>query len=131
VTLRSRNGTGCNTRPVTALVTAAREAHGPGGAQRLLDALLASRLFLEAPERPGVMVVPTPVGPLTPVFSDLGLLAGQRGDVRWSSTTGADLLGLAPGADLLLDPGTDHAVVLRTSALQRAVHVARRGADRG
>ena len=116
---------------MTALVAAARDARGPGGAQRLLDALLAAQLFLEAPERPGVMVVPTPAGPLTPVFSDLGLLAGQRGDVRWFSTTGADLLGLAPGADLLLDPGTDHAVVLRTSALQRAVHVARTGADRG
>lgn len=108
-------------------MVAARQAGSPGGAQRLLDALLTAQLFLEAPERPGVMVVPTAAGPVTPVFSDLRLLADQRGGVPWFSTTGADLLGLAPGADLLLDAGTDHAVVLRTSALQRAVHVAHAG----
>jgi len=108
---------------VTALGDAARTSGEPGGPERLLRALLGATVYLEAPDRPGVMVVPTTLGPVTPVFSDLGKLARERGAVAWFSTTGADLLALAPGADLLLDPGTDHAVVLRAGALRRAVHV--------
>jgi hypothetical protein len=91
----------------------------------MLRVFLAATVFLEAPQRPGIMVVPTPRGPVTPVFSELALLAQERGAVAWFSTTGADLLALAPDADFLLDPGTDHAVILRTGALRRAVRVER------
>ena len=112
---------------MSALATAARGSAEPGGAERLLSAFLRATVYLEAPERPGVMLVPTPKGPMTPVFSELGLLAHERGGVAWFSTTGTDLLELAPRTDFLLDPGTDHAVVLRTASLRRAVHVAHLG----
>lgn len=108
---------------MTALATAARACGSPVAAERLLRIFLESTVFLEAPERPGVMVVPTPRGPVTPVFSGLDLLARERGGVAWFSTTGADLMALAPDTDLLLDPGTEYAVLLRAGALRRAVHV--------
>ena len=112
---------------MTALASAARGSGTPGSAERVLRAFLEATVFLEAPERPGVMVVPTPRGPVTPVFSALELLAQERGGVAWFSTTGTDLLALAPDADFLLDPGTDHAVLLRAGAQRRAVHVEHHG----
>jgi hypothetical protein len=93
----------------------------------MLRVFLGATVFLEAPERPGIMIVPTPRGPVTPVFSELSLLAQERGAVAWFATTGTDLLAMAPDADFLLDPGTDHAVILRTGALRRAVRVEHNG----
>ena len=112
-----------DTPQVTALGDAVRAVDAADRPQRILESLLEATVFLEAPQRPGVMTLQTPAGPLTAVFSDLQLLAEQRGPVPWFSTTGADLLAQAPDIDLLLDPGSAHSVVLRTSRLKRAVRV--------
>ena len=97
---------------------------GTASPQELLDVLLVSTVFCEAPECPGVMTVETPDGPVVPVFSSPFELARARGAVSWYSTSGMDLMVLLPeGHDLALDLAGEHPVRLRTAALQAAVHV--------
>lgn len=110
----------------TALAAAASGVReGRQATQDLLAALLAATVFCEAPPTPGLYAVPTPDGPVVPVFSDLAQLAAARGAVAWLSLTGQDLLDqLPPGLDLVLDPAGPAPVRLRSAALRRAVHVA-------
>ncbi|WP_438672075.1 SseB family protein [Spongiactinospora gelatinilytica] len=74
-------------------------------------------------------------GMVIPVFSSLPALVGfaardalvrfAAGRTGWFSARGQDLLDLLPdGFDLLLDPGTPHAVRLRAGATERRVVVA-------
>lgn len=97
---------------------------GAPSAQQVLDALLRSTLFCEAPERPGLMTADTSAGPVAITFCSLEALLAARGPVPWFSTSGRDLLGLLPvGHDLLLQPDVGAPVRLRTSALRSAVVV--------
>ena len=110
---------------VPALAAAAqRVVAGEAGGQELLEALLSAIVVCEAPAQPGVVPAQTPSGPVVAVHSDVAQLAAARGAVAWFSCTGRDLLDLLPeGHDLLLDPAAEHALLLRTTALRRAVHV--------
>jgi len=103
---------------------AAAVLEGSASPQELLDVLVVSTVFCQAPELPGVMAVDTLQGPVVPVFSSPFELARARGAVSWFSTSGMDLLVLLPdGHDLALDAAGSHPVRLRTAALQAAVHV--------
>lgn len=97
---------------------------GEAAPQELLEVLLVSTVFCEAPGDPGVMTVDTPDGPVVPVFSSPFQLARARGAVSWFSTSGMDLMVLLPdGHDLDLDPAGEHPLRLRTAALQAVVTV--------
>lgn len=112
---------------MSALVdTATRVLAGRATPQELLEAFLSAVVLCEAPQRPGVVPARTADGrDVVCVHSSPSQLAAARGVVPWFSTTGLDLLGLLPpGHDLLLDPASPHAVLLRTAGLRRAVHVA-------
>ena len=105
-------------------VVAADVLAGAATPQELLDLLLVSTVFCEAPESPGVMTVDKPEGPVVPVYSSPLQLARARGAVGWFSTSGMDLMVLLPdGHDLALDPAGESPVRLRTAALQAAVTV--------
>ena len=110
-----------------ALAEAARRVlAGEAGAQVLLAAFLQAEVYCEAPPQPGVVPGRTADGrDVVCVHSTPAQLAAARGVVPWFSTTGLDLLGqLPPAHDLLLDPVSPHAVLLRTAQLRRAVDVA-------
>lgn len=104
---------------------ASRVLAGEGTPQQLLEAFLAAQVFCEAPPLPGVVPARTPDGrDVVCVHSSPAQLAAARGPVRWFATTGLDLLDQLPaGHDLLLDPASPHAVLLRSAHLRRAVHV--------
>ena len=107
---------------LTEVLTAA--VAGAATPQEVLDALLHSTVFCEAPDAPGLMTADTPAGPVAVAFCSLAALSAARGAVSWFSTSGQDLLGLLPaGHDLLLLPETGDAVRLRTSALRPVVEV--------
>ena len=112
--------------PVVSRLSAAAADVLAGAAtpQELLDVLLVSTVFCEAPDSPGVRTVDTPEGPVIPVYSPPLQLDRARGAVGWFSTSGMDLMVLLPeGHDLALDPAGEHPVRLRTAALQAAVTV--------
>lgn len=110
---------------VPALVEVARRVAGGGAPSELLEAFLVAELWCEAPSRPGVVPARLPDGTdVVCVHSSPAQLAAARGAVHWFATTGLDLLDQLPaGHDLLLDPVSPHALLLRTAQLRRAVHV--------
>lgn len=89
----------------------------------VFEAFLRARVFCQAtepPAHPGVLALGGPGNGVVPVFSsleELGRFRAARDEtgepVRWFATSGADLLGLVPdGYGVLVDPGSDHAVLL-------------------
>ena len=100
--------------------TARRWLVGSAGVEELHQAFLTATVFLQAGDRPGLMVVGVPPHGLVPVWTSEAELARSIGSSAWFSTTGADLLDLLPaGYDLVLDPDGDTALRLRPSALRR------------
>jgi hypothetical protein len=96
--------------------------HGAGviSDQRLREAILSSRFFAQAPEQPGFLAVPGSTGAVIPVFTSERALARHAGAVRWFSTTGADLMSLAPvGHRFVIDPGSAHEVVVDPDVFAR------------
>lgn len=90
-----------------------RHAAWDGDDERLKETILSTRFFVQAPEQPGFLAVPTPGGPLITVFTTERRLARHAGAVRWFCTTGADLMATAPvGHRFMIDPGSIHAVVV-------------------
>mgnify|MGYP000517757444 CR=1 FL=1 len=84
-----------------------------GDHEELRRVMLSSRFFAQAPEHSGFLACPTAAGPLIPVFTSLLRLARHAGAVGWFSTSGAELISLAPvGHRFVIDPGSSHEVVL-------------------
>ncbi len=101
------------------------------GAHAQFRLFVESTVYCEAGERPGLVAMTTPTGPVIPVFTSETELARFRGAVRWFSTTGADLLDLVPpGYDLVLDPAGPHPTRLRPQATRRVARIEYAGADR-
>lgn len=89
--------------------------------ERLKQAILRTRFFAQAPEHPGFVVTATSAGPLIPVFTTQLGLARHAGAVRWFSTTGADMMSLAPvGHRFVIDPGTQHGIVVDPAVFEAA-----------
>jgi hypothetical protein len=83
--------------------------------------MLSSRFFVQAPEHHGFLAFPTVTGPLIPVFTSRVRLTRHAGAVRWFSTTGADLVSLAPvGHRFVIDPGSSHEIVVDPGAVVSA-----------
>lgn len=94
-------------------------AEGDGGPQELREAFVSARLYCQAAERPGVLALGEPGAGLVPAFTSPDRLAAYvtaRGETEAAncfSTLGADLLGLLPpGYGLIVDPGTEHTLIL-------------------
>ncbi len=102
------------TSPDVELVTHLRlHAAGGCGDEQLIRTLLSSWFFTQAPEQPGFLASPTSTGPVIPVFTSERALARHAGAVQWFSTTGADLVSLAPvGHRFVIDPGSPHEIVV-------------------
>ncbi len=84
--------------------------------------ILTSRFFAQAPEHPGFLATPTPTGPVIPIFTSKALLVRHAGAVRWFSTTGADLVALAPvGHRFVVDPGAPNEMVIDPNVFLSAV----------
>jgi hypothetical protein len=95
-------------------------ASGRGDDDRLFTAFLEAAFYCQAPEHPGFLAIPTRHGPMIPAFTSEGALASHAGASRWFSTSGADLVSLAPvGHRFVIDPGTPHQVVVDPTALLR------------
>lgn len=100
---------------------AADVASGRASPHELHEVFLAARVFCEAGEQPGFVVVGPPGKRLIPVFSSEHELIRARGPVRWFATTGVDLIGLLPdGYDIGLDMAGDTPLRLRPAALRPA-----------
>ena len=98
-----------------------RHAAGYGSGERLRETILSTRFFAQAPEQPGFLALPAPGGPLIAVFTTEHRLARHAGAVRWFSTTGADLMSMAPvGHRFIIDPGSPHAIVIDPDVFVRA-----------
>lgn len=88
--------------------------------QQLHQAFLDSTLFLQAGDRPGLLVWGKPPEGLVPVWTSEQELVRSVGTSAWFSVTGADLLALLPaGYDVVVDPSGSAPLRLRLSALQR------------
>jgi hypothetical protein len=95
-------------------------ASGHGDGERLLKAFLEATFYCQAPEHPGFLAVPTDRGPVISVFTTEAALAGHAGACRWFSTSGADLVSLAPvGHRFVIDPGSPHQVLVDPAAFLR------------
>lgn len=96
-------------------------AAGFGDPGTLLEALLAATFFCQAGENPGFLATPSTWGPLIAVFTSEAALARSLGACRWFSTSGSDLLALAPvGHRFVIDPGSRHELVIDPAAAIRA-----------
>jgi hypothetical protein len=87
----------------------------------LHDAFCSSYVFCQAGDRPRFLAVDdSPDGePVVPVFTSLVELARRAGQTAWFSTIGQEALDLLPdGYDIVIDPGSAHAVRLRGSATE-------------
>jgi len=72
------------------------------------------------PAPPGLLAVGDPGSGHVLVFTSLDELGRYAGECDWLCTTGADLLALLPdGYGLLVDPVSDHSIVLPSRALRR------------
>lgn len=97
---------------------ARHHASGFGDPDTLLEALLSATFFCEAGETPGFLASPSPSGPLIAVFTTEAALARYAGACRWFSTSGSDLLALAPvGHRFVVDPGSGHQVIVDPEVL--------------
>ena len=82
----------------------------------LLYAFLESVFFCQAPQHPGFLAVPARRGPVIGVYTSETELARHAGPCRWFSSTGADLVALAPVGHLfVVDPGAPHEVLVDPS----------------
>lgn len=96
-------------------------ASGLGDPRTLLEALLAAKFFCQAGELPGFLATPSPAGPLIAAFTSEAAMARHAGACRWFSTSGSDLLALAPvGHRFVIDPGSTHQLVVDPAAALRA-----------
>lgn len=88
-------------------------AAGLGDEDRLQRAFQEATFYCQAPENPGFLATPTPSGSVIPVFTSERALARHAGACRWFSTSGADLLALAPvGHRFVVDPGSHRELVV-------------------
>ncbi|MFG1948231.1 SseB family protein [Nonomuraea sp. NPDC048826] len=79
----------------------------------LHEVFLASPVYCEAPETPGVRVRLVDGRRLVPVFTSLAAFEGFTDHRAWFRTTGEDLLAqLPPGLQIVLDPGSPRALRL-------------------
>lgn len=103
----------------TALLQCLRRfVHGQATGEELTSEFGRSVLLLKRPERPGVLLRRGPEGPYLPVYSSEGALGRSEGQTGWFSASGATVLGLVPpGCAVVVDPGSDHAVMLPASAI--------------
>ncbi len=93
---------------------------GQARPEELHRRFLNSTVWCEAGERPGFVAIEWEGERLIPVFTSLEQLARARGAVAWFSTSGHDLFGLLPkGYDLVLDPGGETPLRLRTAAVRK------------
>lgn len=92
---------------------ARRHVSGVGDPDTLFEELLSTTFFCEAAENPGFLATPSPIGPLIAVFTTEEALTRHAGACRWFSTSGSDLLALAPvGHRFVIDPGSGHELLL-------------------
>ena len=97
---------------------------GAATAQTLYRAFLVATVYCQAGERPGFGAFGAPPDGLVPVCSSERELVRALGIVPWFAATGADVLSLLPaGYDIILDPGGETPLRLKTAAL-RPVSVA-------
>lgn len=118
----------------TALEAAAASfAAGGSGSAAFSAAFAAGRVYAHRPPPPappGLLAVGEPGSGHVPVFTSLDQLARYAGECDWLRTTGADLLALmSEGYGLLIDPGSDHCIVLPPDALRRGGRPTVGGAD--
>jgi hypothetical protein len=93
---------------------------GRASPEQLHRSFLDSTLFLQAGDRPGLLVWRTPPDGLLPVWTSERQMVRSVGAADWFSVTGADLLSLLPaGYDVVVDPSGPAPVRLRLSALWR------------
>lgn len=88
-------------------------AAGLGDTDRLKRAFQDATFYCQAPENPGFLATPTRSGYLIAVFTSERALARHVGVCRWFSTSGADLLALAPvGHRFVVDPDSRHELLV-------------------
>ena len=111
--------------PAPTLADIARAvAAGAAAPADLHAALLDATVYCERGATPGFRALGGPDAGVVPVFSSTEQLALARGDVKWFSLPGAELLDLLPdGYDVVLDIGGSAPLRLRSAAIERRVLV--------
>ena len=109
--------------PPPSLTSAASFTAGGADSAAFSAAFASGQVYAQRPPPPtppGLLAVGGRGSGYVLVFTSLDQLARYAGECDWLRTTGADLLALLPdGYGLLVDPVSDHSIVLPSHALRR------------